>query len=134
MINDVSYHIFFGGGGSVEFGDIAIASATFFVISVFLYMLLPNTIIFNYIDMGFIISVLVAGLIVSIMYAHKLVDQRVKSIAKILVLSAVLIALFTVGMVLTDAREQIVLSWFVGGPFAFIGLYVGSMLRKPKRS
>jgi len=134
MINDVSYQIFFGGGDGVEFGDIAIASAAFFVISVFFYMLFPNTIVFNYIDIGFIISVLVAGLIVGIMYAHKLVDERVKSIAKILVLSAVLFALFTVGMVLTEAREQIVLSWVVGGPFAFIGLYVGSMLRKPKRS
>jgi hypothetical protein len=29
---------------------------------------------------------------------------------------------------------QIVLSWVVGGPFAFIGLYAGSMLRKPQKS
>ena len=134
MINGVSYYMFFGGGAGVEFGDIAIASAAFFVISVFLYMLVPNTIVFRYFDIGFIISVLVAGLIVGVMYAHELVDERVKSIAKILVLSAVLLALFTVGMVLTEAREQIVLNWVVGGPFAFIGLYVGPMFRKPKIS
>jgi len=85
--------------------------------------------------------------------------EKAKSIAKILVLSAVLLAFFTVGMTFMDwdtyaeagaghpglastadeflpgipywATIEIVLSWVIGGPFAFVGLYVGSMLRKP---
>ena len=146
----------------MEFGDAAFASATFFVISIFLYLLPPIAIIFQFIDVSFIVSVLVAGLIVGVIYAHKLVTGKVKSIAKILVLSAVLLAFFTVGMTFLDwdtyvaagtghpglaenAAEfllgmpywitiQIVLSWVVGGPFAFIGLYAGSMLRKPKKA
>jgi len=146
----------------VEFGDIVIATATFFVISVLFYLMPPIATIFQYVNVSFILSVLVAGLIVGVIYAHKLVTKRIKSIAKILILSAVLLAFFTASMIFTDwntyveagaghpglastAAEfllgmpywtamQIVLSWAVGGPFAFIGLYVGSMLRKPKKS
>jgi len=144
----------------LEFGDIVIATATFFVVSVLFYLLPPIAIIFQYIDVSFIISVLVSGLLVGAIYAHKLVTQKIKSIAKILVMSAVLLAFFTVGMTFIDwntyveagtghpglattAAEfllgmpywtamQIVLSWVLGGPFAFIGLYAGSLLRKPK--
>ena len=103
---------------------------------------------------------LVAGLIVGIIYAHKSGTEKAKLIAKILVLSAVFLAFFTAGMTFMDwdtyaeagaghpgiastADEfllgipwttiEIVLSWVIGGPFAFVGLYVGSMLRKPKK-
>lgn len=120
----------------------------------------PIAFIFQYVNVGFIISVLVAGLIVGVVYAHKLGDKKIKSIAKILVLSGVALAFFTTTITFTDwntyiqaggshpglaetAAEfivempywtvmQIVVSWAVGGPFAFIGLYIGSLLRKFK--
>jgi len=93
------------------------------------------------------------------MYAHKLVDEKIKSTLKIMVVSAVLLAFFTASITFTDwdtyqaaganhpdavtsAAEfliqvpywtvfQIVIEWLVGGPFAFVGIYVGSLLRKP---
>jgi len=143
----------------VEFGDIILSSATFFVISVFLYLLPPFGIIFQYASVSYIISVLFAGIIVGVMYAHKLVDEKIKSTLKIMVVSAVLLAFFTASITFTDwdtyqaaganhpdavtsAAEfliqvpywtvfQIVIEWLVGGPFAFVGIYVGSLLRKP---
>jgi hypothetical protein len=143
----------------VEFGDIVLASATFFVVTVFLYLLPSFGEIFQYANITYIISVLVAGIIVGIMYAHKLVDDKIKSIFKILVVCAVLLAFFTAILTFTDwdtyqaaganhpdvvtsAEEfllqvpywtvfQIVIEWLVGGPFAFVGIYVGSMLKKP---
>jgi len=146
----------------VEFGDTAIATATFFVISIFFYLMPPIYMIFQYIDVSFIISVLVSGLVVGVIYAHKLGTEKVKSIVKILVLSAVLLAFFNLGMTFTDwntyaqaavghpgtaatADEflqlmpywttiEIVLGWVIGGPFAFVGLYLGSMVRKSKAS
>ena len=146
----------------MEFGDIALAAAVFFVVSVFFYLMPPIAVIFQYISVSFILSVLVAGLITGFTYAHKIADKRIKSIAKILALSAVALAFFTTTMTFTDystyvaaganhpgsvstAAEfllampywmaiQIVVGWLVGGPFAFIGLYAGSMLRMPKKT
>lgn len=143
----------------MEFGDIVLAAATFFVVTVFLYLLPPFVVIFQYTTVTYIISVLIAGVIVGIMYAHKLSTETVKSIFKILAVSAVLLAYFTAAITFTDwgtyqaaganhpgavdtAEEfliqmpywtvfQIVVEWLVGGPFAFIGLYLGSLLRKP---
>ena len=142
----------------MEFGDIVLASATFFVVTVFLYLLPSFGVIFQYASITYIISVLIAGIIVGVMYAHKLTDSKIKSIFKILVVSAVLLAFFIASITFTDwdtyqaaganhpdvvtsAEEfllqvpywtvfQIVIEWLVGGPFAFIGLYVGSLLRK----
>jgi flagellar biosynthesis protein FlhB len=142
----------------VEFGDIVLASATFFVVTVLFYLLPPFGIIFQYTSVSFVLSVLAAGLIVGFMYAHKLTVEKIKSIFKILAVSAVLLAFFTASMTFTDwttyqaaggshpeavttAEEfllqvpywtvsQIVIEWLVGGPFAFIGLYAGSLTRK----
>jgi hypothetical protein len=150
------------GGERVEFGDTAFATATFFVISIFFYLMPPIFMIFQYIDVSLIISVFVAGLIVGAIYAHKLGNEKVKSVLKILVLSAVLLAFFNVGMTFTDwntytqaaaghpniattadeflqlmpywTTVEIVLGWVIGGPFAFLGLYLGSMVRKSKTS
>jgi len=146
----------------MEFGDIVLATAVFFVISIFFYLMPPIVVIFEYVSISFILSVLVAGVIAGFTYAHKIADKRIKSIAKILALSAVVLAFFTATMTFTDwdtyvaagathpgsvssaadfllampywMAVQIVLEWLVGGPFAFIGLYVGSMLRKPKKT
>ena len=146
----------------MEFGDIALATAVFFVLSVLFYLMPPIAVIFQYVSVSFILSVLVAGLVAGFTYGHKIADQRIKSIAKILALSAVVLAFFAANMnfldwttyqaagadhpgVVATADEfllmmpyvtvlQIVLSWIVGGPFAFIGLYAGSMLRKHKKS
>ena len=142
----------------MEFGDIALASATFFVVTVFLYLLPPLGVIFQYASVSYIISVFFAGIIVGVMYAHKLEKQKIKSILKIMVVSAVLLAFFTASItftewdtyqaaganhpdVVTSAVEfllqvpywtvfQIVIEWLIGGPFAFVGIYVGSILRK----
>ena len=146
----------------MEFGDIVLATAVFFVISVFFYLMPPIAIVFQYVSVSFVLSVLIAGLIAGFTYAHKIADKRIKSIAKILALSAVTLAFFTATMTFTDWNTyaaagathpgsvstaadfllampywtaiQIALEWLVGGPFAFIGLYAGSMLRKPKTS
>ena len=142
----------------MEFGDTVLASATFFVVTVMLYLLPPCGVIFQYASVSYILSVMFAGIIVGIMYAHKLVDEKIKSIFKILLVSAVLLAFFTASLTFTDwdtyqaaganhrdgvttAEEfllqvphwtvfQIVIEWVVGGPFAFIGVYVGSLLKK----
>ena len=142
----------------MDFGDTIFATATFFVVSLFFYLLPPIAVIFQYVSVSFILSVMVAGLIVGVMYAHKLSDERIKSIAKILVLCGVVLAFFTVSLTFTDwgtyqaaganhpgsvtnaedfllempywVAIQIVLEWVIGGPFAFIGVYVGSMLRR----
>ena len=142
----------------MEFGDTVLASATFFVITVFLYLLPPFGVIFQYASVSYIISVLFAGMIVGVMYAHKLADEKIKSILKVMVVSAVTLAFFTASLTFTDwgtyqaaganhpdgvttAEEfllqvpywtvfQIVVEWLVGGPFAFVGMYMGSILRK----
>ncbi|MCW4034169.1 MAG: hypothetical protein NWF03_02265, partial [Candidatus Bathyarchaeota archaeon] len=86
----------------MDFGDTVFATATFFVVSLFFYLLPPIAVIFQYVSVSFILSVMVAGLIVGVMYAHKLSDERIKSIAKILVLSGVVLAFFTVSLTFTD--------------------------------
>ena len=146
----------------MDFGDLVLATAVFFVVSIIFYLMPPIAVIFQYVSVSFILSVLIAGLVAGFFYGHKMADKRIKSIAKILVLSGVVLAFFTAAITFHDwgtylaagadhpgavstADEfvlmmpywtvlQIVLSWIVGGPFAFIGLYAGSILRKPKAS
>ncbi len=86
----------------MEFGDTVLASATFFVVAVFLYLLPPFGVIFQYTSVSYIISVLFAGIIVGVMYAHKLADEKIKSTLKIMVVSAVLLAFFTASITFTD--------------------------------
>ncbi len=146
----------------MEFGDAVFAAAVFFIVSLLFYLMPPIAVIFQYVSISFILSVLVAGVIAGYTYGHKMGDNRIKSVAKILVLSAVVLAFFTAILTFKDwgtyvaaganhpeavtsaadfilampywVALQIVLSWAIGGPFAFIGLYVGSTLRKPKKT
>jgi len=134
----------------VDFGDIVLALATFFVVNVFLYLLPPFGVIFQYTSVSYFVSVFFAGLIVGVMCAHKLADEKIKSIFKVLAVSAVLLAFFTASLTFTDwdtyqaaganrpygitrAEDfllqvpywtvfQLVIEWIVGGLFAFIGM------------
>ena len=144
----------------MEFGDLVLATSVFFVISMFFYLMPPIFVIFQYASVSFLLSVFIAGLVTGVVYGHKLIEKRFKSIMKILVLSAVLLAFFTATMTFKDwntyvaagashpgsvesAEEFLVLlpywiaveiciEWLVGGPFALAGLYSGSKFRKPK--
>ena len=138
----------------MEFGDLVLAAAVFFVISMFFYLIPPIAVIFQYTNVSFLLSVFVAGLVTGAIYSHKIMDDRLKSIVKILVLSAVVLAFFTAIMTFKDwhtyvaaganhpgfvetAAEFLILlpywtavgiciEWVIGAPFAFVGLYVGS--------
>jgi hypothetical protein len=112
-------------------------------------------------NVGAIISVLLTALIVGYVFAGKISESRIESITKIAVLSGVLMV-FLVGIqaaatdwktVVTDAykgESHTAFEWYVLEAVAlsgqmlinavivlvlgFIGLYVGSMVRKPKKS
>jgi hypothetical protein len=144
----------------MEFGDFVFATAVFFVISMFFYLIPPIAVIFQYTTVSFLLSVFIAGLVTGVIYGHKIKDSKLKSILKILVLSAVLLAFFTAIMTFKDwntylaaganhpefvetAEEFLILlpywiavevciEWVIGGPFAFVGLFIGSKVREMK--
>lgn len=146
----------------MEFGDLVLASAVFFVVSMFFFLMPPIIVIFQYTSVSFLLSVLIAGLVTGLIYGHKMIENRLKSIVKILVLSAVILAFFTAIMTFKDwntylaagvnhpgsvqtAEEfliqlpywtavEICIEWVVGGPFALVGLYIGSKVRGSKTS
>jgi hypothetical protein len=113
-------------------------------------------------DVAGILSILVASLIVGYLFALKIQEEsRVRAIGSIVVLSAVVLMFFVMALLadplvspaIKDALSSIFSTggwtnydWAVGTlavvamnvvyalVFGFIGLYAGSMLRKPKKS
>jgi len=112
-------------------------------------------------NVGAIVSILLTALIVGYVFAGKIWESRMEAIAKITVLSAVLMAFFvTMTLAATDwpavVREayegathtafewhvieqvallaQIFLNVIIVIVLGFIGLYIGSMLKRPEKS
>jgi hypothetical protein len=160
------------GDDSLRFGDVLIAVASLFLITVlFSYpletMLIP-TLGFSWAPtVGALVSVLISSLIVGYVFSRKMFEGRKESIARVSVLFAVLMIFsivvnnaalgedFTqwVHETYQEANPAASLStfeWYIVGamfigsqmfmnvitlvPLSFIGLYVGSMLRKPPKS
>ena len=144
----------------MDFGDTVYATATVVVISVLLFV--PMDLVFG-LELWFVgraVSVFIAGLIAGLIYAGKLADARLVSIAKVIVLGAIVIMFLTFGILsvatfhdvsseanpvdtwttlqwaslMTYAFRQIFFYVVLLDSVAFIGLYAGSMLRKPKKT
>jgi len=149
----------------LEFDDTVYATTTVVVISVLLFV--PMDIIFG-LDLwlvGRAISVLIAALITGFIFAGKLAGARTVSIAKILVLAAIVIMFIELGvlsmgnglaafkdsyleanpgttwtnaqwanLMMIYAFRQIFFYVVLMDAIGFIGIYAGSMLRKPPKS
>jgi phosphoglycerol transferase MdoB-like AlkP superfamily enzyme len=156
----------------LRFGDVLIAVATLFLITVLVSypletMLIPTLGFYWGPTLGALVSVSISSLIVGYIFARRIFEGRKESIARISVLFAVLMILsivinnaalgedFTqwVHETYQEANPTASLSifeWYVVGglfigsqmfmnaftllPLSFIGLYIGSMLRKLKKS
>jgi hypothetical protein len=156
----------------LKFGDIVIAVASLAVILLFLEVILGLVLIpaISW-DWGptvvATICFLLSGLVVGVIFSRKIWEEAgIKTIAKIIVLGAVLMILFYAaaipaqgdwtplvkenyqnanpGKTLTTSQwwsvelsalgEVIALNLFIGIVLSFIGLYIGSMLRKQRKS
>jgi hypothetical protein len=144
----------------VDFGDTVYATATVVVISVLLFV--PMDLVFG-LELWFVgraVSVFIAALIAGLIYAGKLADARIVSIAKVIVLGAIVIMFLTFGILsiatvhdfsseanpvdtwttlqwaslMTYTFRQIFFYVVLLDSVAFMGLYAGSMLRKPKKT
>jgi ABC-type multidrug transport system permease subunit len=162
----------FKGGDRLKFSDIVIAVASFAVVVFFLSVILGLAMIpaigwdWGSMIVG-MIGFLLSGLIVGAIFSKKIWEEAgTKTMAKIIILGAVLIMLYYAaaipaqgewtpavketflkanpGTTLTNTQwlnvelfalgEEIALNMFIGIVLGFIGLYIGSMLRKPKKS
>ena len=144
----------------MDFGDTVYATATVVVISVLLFV--PMDLVFG-LELWFVgraVSVFIAALIAGLIYAGKLADARIVSIAKVIVLGAIVIMFLTFGILsiatvhdfsseanpvdtwttlqwaslMTYTFRQIFFYVVLLDSVAFMGLYAGSMLRKPKKT
>jgi uncharacterized SAM-binding protein YcdF (DUF218 family) len=149
----------------VEFGDTVYATAT--VVAISILLIVPMDMVFG-LELwlvGRVIAVLIAGLITGLIFAGKLAEARVVSIAKIMVLAAIVIMFIVVGMMgaenafaafkdsYLEANPEATwtsLQWaqlmnfhayqnvfryiVIMDAIGFIGVYIGSMLRKPKKT
>jgi len=156
----------------LKFSDIVIAVASLAVVILFLDFILDQVLIpvIGWDSGGTvvgIISFLLSGLIVGAVFSRKIWEEAgIKNMAKIIVLGAVLLMLFSAatypsagdwttlvkqdyqnanpGQTLTTSQwwsveeyaltNTITLNVFIGIVASFVGLYLGSMLRKPKKS
>lgn len=156
----------------MKFGDVVMAVATAAVILVLITFLLDWVLIstigyFWGMNVGFIVSIFLATLITGYLFAAHIWEARMKAIAKITILTAVLI-MFTVMIEVAalgpywaawvqetylDANpganpstfdwyaiagtylgSQVVLNMVIALVLGFIGLYIGSMFKRPTRS
>jgi hypothetical protein len=144
----------------VEFSDTVYAMATVVTISLLLFV--PMDMVFG-LDLwlvGRAISVLIAAFITGLIFARPLAEARVISIAKILVLGAVVLIFLTFGTLslatfkdvsseanpvdtwtnlqwadlMTYAFKQIFFYIVLMDALAFVWIYIGSLLRKPAKS
>jgi MFS family permease len=142
----------------VDFGDTVYATAAVVVISMLLFV--PMDLVFG-LELWLVgrgVSVFIAALVVGLVFAGKLADKRIVSIAKIIVLGAVVVMFLTFGILnaatfhdvsseanpvdtwttlqwaslMTYAFRQVFFHVVLLDSVAFVGLYVGSMLGKPK--
>ncbi len=156
----------------MRFGDVLIAVATLFLITVLVSypletMLIPTLGFYWGPTLGALVSVLISSLIAGYIFARKIFEGGKESIARISVLFAVLMIFsivinnaalgedFTqwVHETYQEANPTASLStfeWYVVGglfigsqmfmnaitllPLSFVGLYVGSIFRKPVKS
>jgi hypothetical protein len=123
----------FKGGEKVEFGDEVIAASSLFVLSLFLFLILPFFEVSYALTVGWVLSVLISALIVGFMFAKKMAAARIKSSVDVVVLIIVVTAFFNLYMAGPDL-QSLAIGAVVRGVFSFIGLYAGSMLRKPKKT
>ena len=162
----------FKGGDRLKFGDVILAVATFAVIDVLVNFvlgiaLIPSMGSYWGLNSSFILSVLVAGLVVGCVFAGKIQEEsRIRAVGKIAVLvgavesaAVMLIAsansyisasiketlqsMYSTGAWTTTdwsvytqlaLTELVVLNVVLALVLGFIGVYAGSMLRKPKKS
>jgi len=149
----------------VEFGDTVYALATVTTISVLLFV--PMDMVFG-LDLwiaGRLIAVLIAAFITGLIFAGKLAKQRIVSIAKIMVLAAVLIMFVQLGVMIAGnglaafkdmyleanpgttwtnlewanlmdmfVFQQIFFYIVLMNAVGFVGIYIGSMVRKTATS
>jgi hypothetical protein len=149
----------------MDFGDTVYATATVMTISALLFV--PMDMVFG-VDIGLVgrvIAVLIAALITGLIFAGKLAESKMVSIAKIMVLAAVLIMFLEIGvMSISNSLAAFKDSYLAANPgttwtnaqwatlmnfhiyqtiffyvvfmnaIGFVGVYVGSMLRKPKKT
>jgi ABC-type multidrug transport system permease subunit len=162
----------FKGGERLKFGDIVFAVASLAVIFLFLgfilgYFMIPAIGWDWGSAVSLFVAVLVAGLIVGVIFSKKIWEEEgIKTIAKIIVLGAVLSMLYYAAAIpaqgdwtpyvkenfqnmhpgttlttsqwfsveLTALGQEIAINVFFLIVLSFIGLYVGSMLRNPRKS
>ena len=117
----------------MDFRDEVMAAATLFVVNLFLYLIPPIFEIYNTLTVGWVLAVLISALIVGFIFAGKLVVTRIKSIADVVVLIIVAGAFFNAIICVADIYS-LVYGAVVRGMLSFIGLYAGSMLKKPKKT
>ena len=149
----------------MDFGDTVYATATVSAISVLLFV--PMDMVFGtdlYL-VGRFLSVLIAALITGVIFAGKLADAKVLSIAKVLVLATVVIMFVEIGILsaangmaafkdsyleanpgasMTNIQwanlmdiyvfQQVFFFIVLMNAIGFVAVYLGSLLRKPKKS
>jgi len=171
QIENTHLNLDFKGGDRLKFSSVILAVATFAVIDVLVYFVLGIALIpsMGYLgfNASFVLSVLVAGLVVGFVFAGKIQEEsRIRAVGKIAVLigaveSAVVIlmasandyfiasiketlqSMYSTGawtttdwLVYTQLAlaELVALNVVLALVLSFIGLYAGSMLRKPKKA
>jgi len=156
----------------LKFGDVVMAVATAAVIFVLISFLLDMALFpaIGYywgLNVGFIVSIFLATLIIGYIFAAQIWEARMKAIAKITILAAVLM-MFTVVIEVAalgtywttwvhetyldsnPGANPSVFDWYAIGSMylgsqvvlnvvivlvlAFIGLYIGSMFKRPAKS
>jgi hypothetical protein len=161
-----------GGGDWLKFSDVILAVATVVVINVLVefvlgIVLIPSMGSYWGLNSSFILSALVTGLVVGIVFAGKIQEEsRIRAVGKIAVLLGAVEAVAVLlsasansyfGAYITETVQSMfstsawtTTDWFVYWQLGllegmalnvvlvlvlgFIGLYVGSMLRKPKKT
>jgi hypothetical protein len=156
----------------LKFGNVILAVATFAVIDVLIYfvlgiVLIPSIGSYWGLNSSFILSVLVAGLVVGCVFAGKIQEEsRIRAVGKIAVLigaveSAAVMLIASANSYISASINETLQSMYSTGAWtttdwsvytqlaiaelvalnvvlalvlSFIGLYAGSMLRKPQKS
>jgi hypothetical protein len=156
----------------LKFSDVILAVATVAVIDVLVFFvlgiaLIPSVGSYWGLNSSFILSLLVAGLVVGFVFAGKIQEEsRIRAVGKISVLlgavesSAVMLSNSANGYYSAHVKETLQSMYSTGGwttadwyvyeqlalveqvalnvilalVLGFIGLYIGSMLRKPRKS
>lgn len=153
----------------MEFGDVVYAVATGGLLTVLISFALASVspsfiLLYGWGAVSDVVAALIAGLIVGFIFAGKIAEDRMKSIAKIIVLGIIVFGFWTlvingsytdytaytqasvghVGAYATAWDWMSQMSYFltaftlvsvtISAPLWAIGLYVGSMLKKPKKT